>query len=696
VRRRAVLAWGLCAIAVALLVTSIVFSLVLGTWDPEDTGLVIPAALGTLAMALVGALLAARTGNAIGWLLLSIPVIFWISGLAQDVFDRGFAEGAGYSTIAYWFSQWPFFASMLLLVAIFYLFPTGHLASPRWRWPWRAYVTAATVTIVGFAIQPYRQVEADTGFSVTNPVGIPAIEKPLGIALAVGGLTLLVSGFLAFASLVARYRRGGPEERQQLRWLFAVGGVAAVTIALLMVLGPLGEARGGAFQAMADVGMILLVTVLTVGIPVATGVAIFRYHLYDLNLVVRKTVVYALLAGFVTVVYAAVVAGASSLAGSESLLLSIVATAIVAALFQPVRRWATHLANRLVFGLRAEPYEILARFSERVGGTYAAEDVLPRMTRVIAEGTGAERVELWLGAGDGLHSAASWPVEGDQIQAADRVVAVEHRAERLGEIRIRKPAGEPLTAPEEKLLDDLASQASVVLRNVALTSELQARVDRLDRQADELRASRARIVAAHDAERRRLERNIHDGAQQHLVALAVKLRLAKGLVAKDPAKASTMLTELRDQTELARGTLLDLASGIYPAALEERGIAAALEEQADAAGTPLAMDADGIERLSIETEAAVYFVCLEAVQNATKYARASMVRVRLSRSDGQLTFEISDDGVGFDPSREGTGSGLRNMRDRLAAFDGQVELESSPGSGTRVRGRIPIRAEVPA
>jgi signal transduction histidine kinase len=696
VRRRAVLAWGLCAIAVALLVTSIVFSLVLGTWDPEDTGLVIPAALGTLAMALVGALLAARTGNAIGWLLLSIPVIFWISGLAQDVFDRGFAEGAGYSTIAYWFSQWPFFASMLLLVAIFYLFPTGDLPSPRWRWPWRVYVAAAVVTIVGFAVQPYRQVNADTGFEVTNPVGIASIRGPLGITLAVAGITLLISGFLAFASLAARYRRGGVEERQQLRWLFAVGGVAAVTTGFLMVIGPLGDARGGVFQTMANAGMIVLVTVLTVGIPVATGVAIFRYHLYDLNLVVRKTVVYALLAGFVTAVYAAVVAGASSLAGSDSLLLSIVATAIVAALFQPVRRWATHLANRLVFGLRAEPYEILARFSERVGGTYAAEDVLPRMTRVIAEGTGAERVELWLGAGDGLHSAASWPAEGDPIRGVGRVVAIEHRAERLGEIRIRQPEGEPVTAPEEKLLDDLASQASVVLRNVALTSELQARVDRLSRQADELRASRARIVAAHDAERRRLERNIHDGAQQHLVALAVKLRLARGLAAKDPAKASTMLTELRDQTELARRTLLDLASGIYPAALEERGIAAALEAQAPLGGTSLAVDADGIERLPIETEAAVYFVCLEAVQNATKYARASVVRVRLSRSDGQLTFEISDDGVGFDPSRGEAGSGLRNMRDRLAAFEGRVEIESSPGSGTRVLGRIPIRAEVSA
>ena len=695
-KTRAVVAWGLCAFAGCMLVTSVVLSLVLGTWERHDTGLVIPAAMGSIAMAVIGALLVSRTGNVIGWLLLSIPGIFWVSALAQDLYDHGFERAAGYSTLAYWLSQWPFFTAMLLLVAIFYLFPTGHLGSARWRWPWRIYLTAAIVTIVGFAIQPYKQVHAASGFTVTNPVGIPSIREPLGIVLAVAGITLLVSGFLAFASLVARYRRGGAEERQQLRWLFAVGGIAAVTIALLMVIGPLGEARGGVFQRLADVLMIVLVTILVVGIPVATGVAIFRYHLYDLNLVVRKTVVYALLAGFVTFVYAGVVAGATAIAGGDSLLLSIVATAIVAALFQPVRRGATHLADRLVFGRRAEPYEILSRFSERVGGIYAAEDVLPRMVRVIAEGTGADRVELWLGDGTTSRVAASWPTTGDPIGRADLVVPVEHHDRALGEIRIRKPAGEPVTATEDKLLRDLASQASVVVRNVGLTSELQARVDRLSAQAEELRASRVRIVAAHDAERRRLERNIHDGAQQHLVALAVKLRLAKTLSAKDPAKAAEMLLDLRDQTELARRTLLDLASGIYPATLEEHGIAAALEEQTSSSGAHVTIQTEDVERLSIETEAAVYFVCLEAVQNATKYARASGVRVLLSRRDGDLAFEVSDDGIGFDTRLAESGSGLRNMRDRLAAFGGDVEIDSSPGSGTRVRGQVPVREEVRA
>jgi signal transduction histidine kinase len=315
------------------------------------------------------------------------------------------------------------------------------------------------------------------------------------------------------------------------------------------------------------------------------------------------------------------------------------------------------------------------------------------MARVIAEGTGSERVELWLGAADALHVAASWPSEAEAIEEADRVVPIRYQDRGLGEIRIRKPAADPLTSAEDKLLDDLASQASVVVRNVGMTSDLQERVDELSLRADELRASRARIVAANDAERRRLERNIHDGAQQHLVALAVKLRLAKALAAKgDTKQAAQMLRELRDQTDLARETLLDLAGGIYPATLEDRGIAAALEEQARAGGAPVAVEAAGFERLSIETEAAVYFVCLEAMQNAQKYARASHVDVRLGRDDGHLAFEVRDDGVGFDGSAA-AGSGLQNMRDRLSALGGEVEIRSVPGKGTTVRGRVPLRED---
>ena len=236
-------------------------------------------------------------------------------------------------------------------------------------------------------------------------------------------------------------------------------------------------------------------------------------------------------------------------------------------------------------------------------------------------------------------------------------------------------------------MTDLTAQTALVVRNLSLTSELRARVDELSRRAEELRDSRMRIVQAHDAERRRLERNIHDGAQQHLVALAVKLRLAGSTAATDPVRTAGQLRDLGDQTELALATLLDLASGIYPAELEERGIGPALSTLGRTAGLPIEIDTDGVDRLPIEIEAAIYFVCLEAMQNAAKYAHATELRVALAREGDGIAFSVRDDGVGFDTTTSAsTGTGLQNMRDRLAAFGGDVGISSTPGAGTTVSG----------
>lgn len=205
-----------------------------------------------------------------------------------------------------------------------------------------------------------------------------------------------------------------------------------------------------------------------------------------------------------------------------------------------------------------------------------------------------------------------------------------------------------------------------------------------------------RIVQAHDAERRRLERNIHDGAQQHLVALAVKLRLAGAMAAKEPEKAAEQLRDLGDQTDLALTTLLDLASGIYPAELEEQGVGPALSTLGRSAGLPIEIDTDGVDRLPIEIEAAIYFVCLEAMQNAAKYAKASEVRVELAREGEGIAFRVRDDGIGFDTTVASAGTGLQNMRDRLATFGGDVGISSTPGGGTTVSGWLAAPEMVPS
>jgi signal transduction histidine kinase len=214
-----------------------------------------------------------------------------------------------------------------------------------------------------------------------------------------------------------------------------------------------------------------------------------------------------------------------------------------------------------------------------------------------------------------------------------------------------------------------------VLRNVALLSDL--------------RASRQRLVAAQDEERRRLERNLHDGAQQQLVALSVKQRLVGGLVHKDPDKAVSMITELQEDTAAALETLRDLARGIYPQVLADRGLPAALEAQIRKTPVPVELRPDSIGRYPQEIEAAVYFCCLEALQNVSKYANASKAVVRLEVDGPRLTFKVEDDGVGFDPARTKLGTGLQGMSDRLEALGGGLDIRSQPGSGTTILGRVP-------
>jgi signal transduction histidine kinase len=244
-----------------------------------------------------------------------------------------------------------------------------------------------------------------------------------------------------------------------------------------------------------------------------------------------------------------------------------------------------------------------------------------------------------------------------------------------------KPPSEPVAPAEEKLLSDLASQAGLMLRNVRLTAELQARLV-------DLRASRQRLVSAEDQERRRLERDLHDGAQQQLVALAVKQRLAEGLVRRDPDKAAQMLAGLQADTAEALENLRDLARGIYPPLLADKGLPAALEGHARKVHLPVTVDADGLGRYPQEIEAAVYFCCLEALQNIVKYSEASHVSVNLSTEAGQLTFSVTDDGKGFDPASMSPGSGLQGMADRMEALGGSLEVRSEPGTGTTVTGRI--------
>jgi signal transduction histidine kinase len=339
---------------------------------------------------------------------------------------------------------------------------------------------------------------------------------------------------------------------------------------------------------------------------------------------------------------------------------------------------------------------VLSQFSERVAESYASDDVLPRMARVLAEGTNADLAEVWLRSGEALQRAAAFPLQTSapaavhlngtaelSIPAADRSVVVRHQGEVLGALTVTKRRGEQITPIEVKLMDDLAHQAGLVLKNVGLTADLQARLV-------DLRSSRQRLVAAQDDERRKLERNLHDGAQQYLVAIKVKLGLVEILATRDPEKAKAAVAELKHDADEALETLRDLARGIYPPLLADKGLATALEAQARKATLPVTVDAGGIGRYSQDTEAALYFCVLEALQNIQKYAQASSATLYLREYGDQLSVEVADDGRGFDVSTTTRGNGLTNMEDRLDALGGVLNISSSPGRGTTLRATVPI------
>ncbi len=254
----------------------------------------------------------------------------------------------------------------------------------------------------------------------------------------------------------------------------------------------------------------------------------------------------------------------------------------------------------------------------------------------------------------------------------------------LGALSVSKRPGEPLTPTEDRLLADLAEQVGLVLKNAGLRDQLLARLE-------EIRASRQRLVAAQDEERRRIERNIHDGAQQQLVALAIKLSITESMIGTDTDGERELLAELRQDAAGAVEDLRDLARGIYPPLLASKGLVAALEARASKAPVPASVTADGVGRYPQELEAAVYFCVLEALQNVAKYAGATRAEVRLGASGHDLEVEVTDDGAGFDPASKAHGTGLQGMADRLHAHGGSLDVRSSPGAGTTILGRLPCR-----
>jgi len=698
-------AWGIWGLTVALLA---VWPVLGGAADrfSDEWVLYATAPVAVLAYATVGALITSRQPeNRIGLIFSGVGLAIAVALTAGDYMTLSDRQGEPLPLVRWvaWLGRVAFALWLAPLPLLFLLYPNGRLAGRRWRPVLWVLMAALCVNVSLFALTPGRLTTGfgESGAGVTNPVGLPlSWLRPIEDVTELAGLVALVCAGLAAVSLVLRYRRSSGLERQQIRWLGYVGAFLVVVPLLALVAALVRTLLGIDVSEEDDVvgiaAWVAFFAVLLFGIPIACALAILRYRLYELGVVVKRTVVFGILVVLLTAVggLAGAFVGAGvvpSLSDSPPTLLIVgVGFGLLAS---PLYRLAKRIADRVVFGGRSTPYEILSGFTERIGGTYATEDVLERMAQLLGEATRATRARVWLRVGEELHTSAAWPggsvapapvsVTGEELTGGkltgiigEDAFPVADRGELLGALSVEVPPSDPLNPSKEKLIRELAAQAGLVLRNVRLI--------------EELRLSRRRIVTAQDERAKRLERDIHDGAQQQLVALAVKLGLAERLVATDPARAASMLAEAKAETNDALDDLRDLARGIYPPLLADKGLAAALDSQARKSSISVEVEPDGVGRYPQETEAAVYFSCLEALQNVAKYAEATKATVRLAQAHGILTFEIIDDGRGFDPAVVGQGTGLQGIADRLAALGGELEVRSAPGDGTTVAGRVPI------
>jgi signal transduction histidine kinase len=658
------------------------------------TSLYIPVT--AVAYATLGVLIIRRAANMIGWIMLAEGIAQALLGLTSLYAVAGVATYPGAlpaAKLAGTLSECTFSPVTFLIAFMFLLFPTGKLPSPRWRPVAAVGILLMGLSLAGLAVTPrLLHLPAPGGISLIypNPLGIENL-KPILRAVPIGTLNGQAVVFVAFmaaalVSLAVRYRAGGRLMRQQIKWL----ALTAVVLAFLLFITLLGIAAGEAWLTSASNAITPVVALF--GIPAVMAIAILRYRLFDIDVIISRAVVYGLLSAAFTGVYVGIVVGIGTFVGHQGgPVLTIVAAVTIAVLFQPLRRRAQLFANRLVYGRRATPYQALSDFAGDMAGQLDLTEAVDKMVTVLAGATGADRAEAWIRVGPQLRPAAVWPhgspsstavalgADGGlpALEGASRAVAVQHGGELLGALSLQKPKSEPLTGTEDELLQDLASQAGLVLRNAALI--------------DELRASRRRLVEAQDAERRKIERNLHDGAQQQLIALMIQVGLLEES-AGDPAAVRQLAPTVKDGLRAALEDLRDLARGIYPPLLADQGLVPALQAQARKASVPVEIDADGIGRYRQEAEAAVYFCTLEALQNVAKYAGASHATIGLSCSDGSLRFTVTDDGAGFDTASTRHGTGLQGMADRLAALGGALDVRSQPGRGTTLAGQLPVSA----
>jgi len=585
---------------------------------------------------------------------------------------------------------------------------------------WSVYLLALPAGRLASA--PRRVLAAVSGAAVLGWVAVLAARGTVAATapFVVVGLVVFATGIVA---AVLRYGKATADERRSLQWLAAAAVLAAAFAVVCVAL----DLMTGDPQPLA-----VWLSAALVLIPLGQLCALLVPGTRPAAVALVEAIAAAGVAVLVALVYLVVVVGINGAPrGHErSVLLASLAAAITAAMLAvPLRHRLIRSADALVAGRDPSPDEVVTTFGARMSRAVPMDELMLQLAESLRATMAGGGAEIWTGTDGILTRAVSVPARGpDRIQLDEhgrvvigrariggpgwtsvwlpelftstegrgdhRVVPIAHLGALLGLLVVRRPAeADGFSEDDERALVELARQLGLALHNVRLDSALQESLAELAERNEQLQASRLRIVTAADSSRRAIERNLHDGAQQHLVALAVKLGLARQ-IAEDGETETVLglLADLRGDVQVTIGQLRELAHGIYPPLLRDRGLGEALRTAALRSVLPCTVDVELSGRYPEEVETATYFCCLEAMQNAGKYAgEGASIAVRVHSDEASLCFELSDDGAGFDPSSTTLGNGFMNMRDRLGAIGGKLIFESTPGAGTTVRASIPAQ-----
>lgn len=645
-------------------------------------------AASTFSFALVGAFISFRQPrNRIAWIFLGIGLAWGADGFLSNYLTYGFDHPGSLPRpdVAVALDSWLWIPAIGLIALLILLFPDGRIPSPRWRI--LAWVCGFTLVFTSIAVVFRPGSLADSGFpNLDNPLGIEPLApllQALQFALALIPICLLAAAI----GLIQRYRRSSGVERLQLKWLASAAAIVALIYLIAMAASFSHVQSEAPFWVLVVQDIALFSFAL---IPTAAGLAILKYRLYDIDVVINKTLVFGALGVFISAVYIAIVVGVGALVGqgdAPNLGLSIAATAVVAVAFQPVREWAQRSANQLVYGERATPYEVMARFSHDMAAALAVEEVLPATAKAAAQGIGAAgaRVTVYLPHGE---RSASWPSDNG-ISSFDTTVPAVYKAEPVGAIEVAKPPGEVVTPGEHKLLEDLASQAGLALHNSRLALELRARLDQISAQAEDLKVSRVRIVTAAGEASRSIERAIHDGPEVALEGMAEELDTTMVEMRRDPRAAALALDDLASRVNETLDRLRDIARGIYPPLLADKGLVPALEALIRKSGRDVRFAHEGMTdaRFDEAVESAIYFCLREAIGVIDAHGAASL---DLQTHSDSIVFDIAVQVDDPDEIRES----LVYMGDRVAALDGSLEVDRE-ATTTTIRARVPAAALEP-